>query len=262
MMKRHHCTVLILITLLAACSRVENPVCSINKVTIFDKAFIRFTFFRNSAGAATLDLVKVYDGTDSSYTYSYTYSSGALTTILRTEDGVTTNYTVTMDGTKVTKLSSKTPAGKSQDEIRLMYNNDQAIQAQSWLANDAGALFQIGHQVYTYDSKGNLILSEIYIDLVAFFSLAFGADPSGYTPKIFGTTGYEPSNAANPLIGHYYLDNLDTSFMLNIPQKITHKDLNGKTVATDTYTIQQDGSGLPTKTNSGAKYMEAVYSCQ
>lgn len=262
MMKIHNCVSLFLIILLAACNTVEDPVCSVSAVTIFDKSFTRFIFSRNSAGTATLDLIKVHDSTDSSYTYSYTYSSDALTNIIRAEDGVSTNYAVTLTGTKVTRLNSKTAAGKNQDEIRLVYNNEQVTQSQSWLANPAGTLFQIGHQVYTYDSNGNLIKSETSIDLEAFFSLAFELDPSGYSPMMFGSIIYESSNAANPLKEHYYLDNLETSFMLNIPQKVTYKDMNGVTVSSDIYAIERDGSGLPTKATSGSKYVEATYTCQ
>lgn len=261
-MKSHNWFFLFLIFLLVACSADEGPICSVNTVTIFERAFTRFTFTRNPAGAATLDLIKVYDGTDSSYTYSYTYSSGALTTITRAEDGVTTSYTVTIDGSKVTKLNSKTPAGKNQDEIRFVYNNEQVTQSQSWLANAAGTLFQVGHQVYTYDSKGDLTKVETYIDLLALFSLVFGLDPSAYSPIVIASAIYEPSNSANPLKGHYYLDNLELSFMQNIPKKITYKDLNGATISSDTYTIEQDGSGLPSKATSGSKYVEATYTCQ
>lgn len=167
---------MICITLLASCGTDETPVCSVSTVTIFDKGFTRFTFSRNSMGAATLDLIKVNDGTDSSNTYSYTYFSGALTNVTRIEDGTAISYSVTMEGNKVSKFSSKT--------------------------------------------------------------------------------------STNPLKGHYYLDNLDTSFMLNIPQKITYKDMNGVTVSSDTYTIEQDGSGLLSKATSGSSYVEATYTCQ
>lgn len=261
-MRSHNWFSLFLILLLGACGTDEDPICSVSTITIFEKAFTRFVFTRNSTGAATLDLIRVYDGTDSSYTYSYTYSSGALTTIVRAEDGVTSSYAVTVEGSEVTKLNSKTPTGKNQDEIRLTYNNKQVTQSQSWLANTAGTLFQIGHQVYTYDSKGDLTKSETYIDLVAFFSLVFGLDPTGYSPVAITSAIYEPSTSANPLKGHYYLDDLETSFMLNIPKKITHKDLKGTTVSSDTYAIEQDGSGLPTKATSGANYVEATYTCQ
>ena len=253
--------ILSLFILVSSCG-TDETVCSVNSVTVFDKTFTRFTFSRNSTGAAILDLVKVNDGTDSSYTYSYTYSSGVLTNVMRTEDGAVINYVVTMDGNKVSKFASKTPAGKNQDETRLMYSGEQVTSSQSWLANEAGTLFQIGHTIYTYDSRGDLTKSETYIDLLALFSLVFGLDPSGYSPVVFGTAFYEPSNADNPMNGHFYLENLDMTFLLHVPQKITSKDVNGTIVSVDTYTIEQDGSGLPTKAISGAKYVEATYTCQ
>jgi hypothetical protein len=198
----------------------------------------------------------VYDGTDSSFTYNYTYTSNALSNIARTEDGVRIDYAVTLTGTKVSKFTSKTSTGKNKEEIRWIYNNEQATQSQVWYANQAGTLFQVGHNAYSYDSKGNLTKSDSYLDIAAYFILAFGGDPTGYAPILFNSIAYEPSDAANPLKGQYFMDNLDMAIMINLPQKIIY---SGRS---ESYVIQKDGNGLPTKATSGAKYMDITYVCK
>jgi len=248
----------IVLAIFGSCKNDEPKlVCTAGSVTLFDKAFTRFTLSLNSVtGFTQLDLVKVYDGTDSSHAYNYTYTQNALSNIARTEDGVRIDYAVTLTGTKVSKFTSKTSGGKNKEEIRWIYSNDQATQTQVWYANEAGTLFQVGHNAYSYDAKGNLTKSDSYLDIAAYFTLAFGGDPTGYAPILFNSITYEPSDAFNPLKGQYFIDNLDMAIMINLPQKITY---TGKS---ESYVIQKDGNGLPTKATSGAKYMEVTYLCK
>ena len=248
---------LVSILFVSSCGSEDDLVCSVNSVTISDNASTNFNFSRKSDGSAQLNLVTVYEGTDSSYTFSYTYSSsGSLTNIIRNEDGVTLNYEVSYDGDNVSSFLSKNSSGVNQDELRLVYSGGRVSQTQAYLANSSGTLFQVGHNTYSYDGDGNLTARGTYLDLASIFSLLFGFDPATYSPLLLDNATFQASSYANPLNGHYFMDNFDLCLMVNLPQKITY------TTKTENYSFDSDGSGLPTKATAGSKSIEMVYTCQ
>jgi len=238
-----------------------NKACQANSVVNFDKAFTRFDF-QEIDSKLVLNTIKVYDGTDSAYVYTYHFANGQLSTIAYAgvgskKLGESKLYNATYDGTNLAKL---TVANK--EEIRLVYNNSKIAQSQSFLANNVGTMFQVGHEAFTYDGNGNLTQSQIYVDLVSLFTIAFGSDPTSYSPILFTSVVIEPSTYPNPLKDHVFIDNLALSLMNKMPQKITYKDLTGNPLFTDSYSFTTDSNGQVSRATAGTKYVEATYVCK
>jgi len=252
-----------------SCSTEPEPTitpvsCSPTSVTFFDEAFTRLTYEPDGSGSQQLSMVSVYDGTDSSYFYTYTYNT-RLETISQTEDGETTIYNAIYDSDKLIKLSVEDAPGEVSSEIRFVYNGSNMSSADIWAKASDSKLYQIAHSSLTYDGDGNLILAEINIDIVALLTIAFGGAPdAAYAPVIASSIGYEygQEDAPNPIYGSYYVENPDMTFMKNLPVSIVLKDENGIVTESEAYTITLDENGYPTKSVSGAKYLEAIYDCK
>ncbi|GHN00987.1 hypothetical protein WSM22_24760 [Cytophagales bacterium WSM2-2] len=237
----------------------SNASCLPESATYFDRAYTRFAI-TIADDKASLNTVKVYDGTDSAYTYSYSYNAGLLTQIKQTivKTGVTRTYTVTYTNSKISKLASP------DDEFRLVYNSDGTVQqVQGWSPNSTGTFFEVSHFAFSsYDGSGNFTKMEINVDIVALFTLAFGSNPTSYTPILLSSEVHEISSSPNPLFGLFFPDRPDFFAMKNIRSKITVKNSSGVVASTETYSITTGSNGMPAKASSGAKYLEASYSCK
>jgi hypothetical protein len=255
------------ITLFLSCTDDDEPTmveCSPTSVTLFDEAFTNFVFGDDGNGGQRVDNIVVYANTDSSFLYSYIYDGTNLKSITVNEGGTNLVYEAFYDNNKLSILAT---AGGPEDlagELRLSYNGDNMSSLETWVEAIDGNFYQIGHFTMTYDGSGNMTRSEINLDFIALFTIAFGSSPTEpYTPAFFGSVEYEygQDKSPNPLYGVYFMENPDMGFLRNLPINIIHKDETGSVTESLGFVITLDENGYPIKSTSGATYIEATYVC-
>jgi hypothetical protein len=259
--------VFISFTIFFSCSTEDQVIpatCSPTSVTMFDESFTRLTFGTSDNGQQ-ITKTSVHDDTDSVIVYDYAYA-GNLESITRREDGESKIYTADFNGSTLEKLSTNDPiSGKSLEEIRFTYSGNNIMTYESWIVAPSGTLYQIAHTAYSYNSRGDLVSSEFYLDVIMLFTLAFEQEPTiSYAPSFFGSSVFEYGQelAPNPLKGVLFFENSDAYVMENVPIKVTEKDKDGNVSNTEDYTLTFDDNGNPIKATAGAISMEAIYTCQ
>jgi len=251
--------------LLLSCTQEEPTVinCSPTSVTIFNTSATDYLFSPNG-DALKLSSIDAYIGTDQNAKYTYEYNAGLISQITSTDNtGAVLVYNATYSGSNLEKLTVYQDGSTTipQIEMRYIYSGNTITAIESWYGNAAGTLFQIGHSAFSYDGNGDLITNESNLDIAALFTLAFGSDPTSYSPILFFTASYVTSNSPNPLAGSYSFAQPEYSIMKNLPSSVSITDFDG-VVTTDDYTFESDANGYTTKATSGTKYLDATYECK
>lgn len=259
-MKKYYSIAIGLLFLLS-CTTEEPTVinCSPTSVKLANNSESDYTF---SEGKLT-GIRSNSDTPDETVIYDYEYSGDQISRITSTDNaGNVLEYVATYSGTSLSKLTNfQSGTTTPQIELIYIYNGDKVSSYESWYGNASGTLFQMGHTAFGYDSNGNLVQSEVNFDIAAFFTLAFGSDPTSYAPQTLFVTEYVPSNSSNPLYGTYAFNNQDFSIMKNLPASIKSTDIDGN-VTSESFEFDVDENGNATNaTGSHGSTFGAVYTC-
>lgn len=245
---------------LLSCTTEEPTIvnCSPVSVKIFNNSESVFTFTNGK-----LNSIDAYKGTDQNAKSTYSYNGDLIDKISTTGiDGITYDYMAIYTGTNLLKLTYAEPgSSNSLIELRYIYNGDKVSSFESWYGNGSGTLFQIGHTNFGYDSNDNLIQSQVYLDLVAFISIAFGIEPGAYFPEQLFVYEYVTSDSPNPLYGTYAFSNQDYSLLKNLPASIKITDVDGN-VTSESFEFETDENGNTVNaTGSDGSYVQGTYQC-